>query len=175
MSIRQDRKYVGEYANTLNGVEYNGKWYTYEDAAKAKTAAKKMTIIAAAQLLIFVAGLIYDSAASYKVWVFIPYVLAFLPYFYLAYQTFSVFRHKGDYTHKEYDRLIGGQKGSIYAVLVFMSISLVTDVILLILGAAKLVTLNIIWDILFTIGLIILVILDILNIKLTKCLSCKTK
>lgn len=175
MSIRQDRKYVGEYANTLNGVEYTGKWYTYEDAAKATDAAKKMVIIAAVQLIIFIAGLFYDSAASFKVWVFIPYILAFLPYFYLAYQALSVFRHKGDYTHKEYDRLIGNQKASAYAILAFVGISLLSDVILLILGIANLVKLNIIWDILFIFGIIVLLILDIIYIKLTKCLSCKTK
>lgn len=175
MSIREYRKYVGEYANTLNGVEYTGKWYTYEDAAKAKNAAKKMMVVAAVQLLIFVAGLLYDSAASYKVWVFIPYILTFLAYFYLVYLTFSVYRHKDKYTHKEYDRLILGQKKFLYGILVLISITLVSDVILLILGICNLVNLYIIWDILFFFGIIVLLILDIVNIKSSKCLSCKTE
>ncbi len=179
---RQIKKYNDEYITDISGrskdkVIYIGDWYVYEKdrsaVLKSKTAVAVLAVIS---MLLFAAAGFLDAQASFTAYVFMPYIITFLPIAYSIADGFKLLSYGDKLTHKQYDKTVVNLKHTSLATIVFSGLSLVGNAVMYVLafGFDKLQINNIFYDIVFTVCVSVIMILNIFIYFVQKNLKCKT-
>lgn len=182
---RQIKKYNDEYITDISAsgraedrVIYIGDWYVFEKDEQTVKKAKITALVASvASLILFgVAGFL-DAQASFTAYVFMPYIIAFLPIVYSVADGFKLLSYKDRMTHKQHDKTVVNLKHTSLATIILASLSLAGNAVMYILafGFSKIEIKSIASDIIFSCCIIVILILNILLSFAQKNLICKTE
>ena len=134
---KRERKYLGEYmvnpsaTGPDNKVIYVGKPYVFDSSKERVKKAERLSFLfSVCAFVLFAVGGIQNSAASFKGYVILPYVIAFLPLVFLISKTFSALGFENYITHKQYDITVKAQKPCAIAASVFVGVSLFADIVM---------------------------------------------
>lgn len=178
---RQIKKYNDEYINdisgrTKDGVIYIGDWYVYEKDVSAVFKSKiGVIIISLLSMVLFVVAGFLDAQASFTAYVFMPYIVTFLPMAFSVADGFKLMSYGDKLTHKQYDKTIVNLKHTAIATAVFAALSLIGNTVMYILafGFDKIEIKNLGNDIIFTLCVLMILVLNILLHFVRKNLICK--
>lgn len=168
---KHDRAYLGDYTlspGTSDDWIYTGKKYVYSSQGAAKTAVTAMSVLSALSLLLFFAAGIADNRASFTPWVFLPYVVCFLPLAFLFGNSVSLFRIRGYLTRKQYEKNVLGEKRLSVLLTVPAAVSLAADAVMYFVSARDFRP----WDIVFSLECVLLLATGIAGAALSKNLAC---
>lgn len=173
---KSDKKYAGEYyvspsASKFSdsGVEYIGKWYFFKNDEKTVKRAKIfLFVFSLLAMVLFALGGLIDGRAAFTAYVFLPFIIMFLPLALEIGCTVSVMKFGEKLTHKQYDKKITGQKNYLYACAVFSALTLIANIIMYFSDKPE----NMGRDIIFTLCSLGIFILTLLSLKMLKKLEC---
>ena len=179
---RQIKKYNDEYITDISGsskdgVIYIGDWYVFEKDSstvfKAKICILILSLLSA--LLFGVAGFL-DAQASFTAYVFMPYIITFLPIVYSVADGFKLISYDDKLTHKQYDKSVVNLKHTSIATIVLSILSLIGNIVMYIMaiGFDKFQIKNIYYDIIFTLCVAAILISNIFIFFVRKNLKCET-
>ena len=179
---RQIRKYNDEYITDISGkakdgVIYIGDWYVFENDAKTVLRAKLLaTVFSLLSAVLFVAAGFLDAEASYTAYVFMPYIITFLPIVFSVADGFKLLSFGERLTHKQYDNTVVNLRHTSLATAILSGLSLIGNAVMYIsgLGFDKILFRHLTQDIIFTICILAILILNILVYFVQKKLACKT-
>ena len=171
-----DKKYAGEYVlnpsagrGSPDRILYIGDWYIFDKDKKTVKKGKVLSFsfaLFSAALFIFCGFL--DCSANFTPYVFLPFVILFLPICFLLYNSFMLFFLGEKLTHKQFDKNVAALKRYAVAVSAISSLSLVCDILMYFISESK----NLRNDIVFTIGLIFIVVFSAFCVKIQQYLTC---
>ncbi len=140
-----NRRYRNEYeiyideATGKEKIRYIGKYYRFEMSAEARAKRNRLYyILLAMVILLFVGGGLINNLGGRVLYVMVPYAMAIFP---VAYLTMGVVRtglEKGDMEHIAYDCTVSRIKKTTVAIMAFMGVSFVGEIILIV-GHSELV------------------------------------
>lgn len=180
---RQIKKYNDEYITDISGrskdgIIYVGDWYVFKkDKAfvkKSKAAVIALTLLSA--VLFVVAGFL-DAQASFTAYVFMPYIIAFLPIVFSVADGFKLLSMGDRITHKQYDKTVVNLRHTSLAASVLSGLSLLGNTVMYVLGFGfdKIQIKHPSQDVVFTLCVALILVSNILVYFVQKNFECETK
>lgn len=176
---KSDKKYAGEYMLnpsaskfSSDGVIYTGKWYHFvRDEKTVKRTKILFFILSIIEMGVFILGGLYDTTASFTPYVFIPFIIMFLPLALNIGCTASSLSFEKKITHKQYDKKIVAQKNYSYAATVLSAVTLTGNTVMYFVKKDVIFS----KDIVFTLSVAIILILSVFSIKNYKNIDCSVE
>ena len=173
---KRDKKYADEYLvnpsasrYSSDSVVYIGKWYYFiKDETVVKRTKIILFIISVLNMALFAVGGLWETEASFTPYVFLPYIIAFLPIALSIGTTATALSFEKKITHKQYDKKILVQKAYSYALIVICTFTLICNLVMYFLKDDIVIG----EDIVFSLCVVLITVLSAVSLKLQKNMKC---
>lgn len=177
---RRIKKYNDEYIRDISGaakdgVIYIGDWYVFENDRKTVKKGKIGAVITSVlSIVLFVIAGFLDAKASFTAYVFMPFIVSFLPIVYSVADGFKLMSYGEKLTHKQYDKTVVNLKQTSLANIILSSLALLGDAVMYAMayGFDKIEIETPTLDIVFTLCLSAILLLNVLLYSFSKKLVC---